>query len=234
MGSGVQGEVRDLTFAVEAVPQGRQKIIDIAALSFRPGQVTALSGPSGSGKSTLLYLLAGLLVPDTGQIGWDGFDLTRQSEGSRDRWRLKHAGFVFQTFNLIDELSPLDNVLAPAWFASTSARGMRERALALLDRFGVPHERRRTNLLSNGEQQRVAIARALLFDPQIVFADEPTASLDAKSGELVAQTLRALAAEQGKTVIVASHDPTVLALADETVRLDHGRVLLEHQAEAAL
>jgi putative ABC transport system ATP-binding protein len=228
---GLSGEVRELAFAVDAVPHGRQKIIDIAALSFQPGRMTALSGPSGSGKSTLLYLLAGLLVPDSGQILWDGFDLARERESARDRWRLRHAGFVFQSFNLIDELSPLENVLVTAWFASSDTSSLRQRAGELLDRFGVPRERRRSVLLSNGEQQRVAIARALLFDPKIVFADEPTASLDARSGLTIAETLRDLATIQGKTVIVASHDQAVLALADRTIALDHGRVVPERIAE---
>jgi putative ABC transport system ATP-binding protein len=231
--SGLSGEVSDLAFAVDAVPQGRQKIIEIATLSFPPGRVTALSGPSGSGKSTLLYLLAGLLAPDAGRILWDGFDLARQRESARDRWRLQHAGFVFQSFNLIDELSPLENVLAPAWFAASDIRSLRQRAGELLERFGVPRERRRSVLLSNGEQQRVAIARALLFDPKIIFADEPTASLDAQSGRTVAETLRDLATVQGKTVIVASHDQALLALADRTVALDHGRVVSERAAETA-
>ena len=231
--SGLAGRVEDLVWSVRAGPRERRTIIDIPALALEPGQLTALSGPSGSGKSTLLYLLAGLLVPDRGRIVWGEDDLARMSESQRDRWRRGNAGFVFQDFHLIEELSPLDNVLAPAWFAGFSARPLRDRAAALLDRFGVPRERRSTALLSRGEQQRVAIARALLSGPKIVFADEPTASLDAASGEEVADALSALAAEEGRTVVVASHDPAILGRAGRVLGIERGRLLAPERAEAA-
>ncbi len=176
---------------------GRQVIADIPHLTIPAGELTVLAGPSGSGKSTLLYLLAGLLAPQKGSVAWGGVDLARQGEAARDRWRLANAGFIFQTFNLIDELSPLDNVLLPVWFGGTSAGARRERAQALLDRFGVPGNRSRAGLLSRGEQQRVAIARALLLDPKVIFADEPTASLDAATGAIVAETLDDLGAQRG-------------------------------------
>ncbi|MGB3502926.1 MAG: ATP-binding cassette domain-containing protein [Mesorhizobium sp.] len=211
---------------------GRSRIVDVPALELAPGQLTALAGPSGSGKSSLLYLLAGLLAPSRGQIVWGGRVLSVEPEAKRDRWRLENAGFVFQSFHLIEELSPLDNVLATAWFRGGAA-SKRERARELLARFGVPEGARRTNLLSNGEQQRVALARALLFDPPVIFADEPTASLDAASGTLVSQTLRDLAAISGKTVIVASHDPILLSAAHRIVRLDHGRLADARASEVA-
>lgn len=220
---GLSATIHDLKFAV-ASPEGRQLIADIPELSIRAGEMTALAGASGSGKSTLLYLLAGLLVPQHGKVVWADIDLARLSEAARDRWRLANAGFVFQSFNLIDELSPLDNVLLPVWFGWTRAAAQRERAEALLDRFQVPIARSRVSLLSRGEQQRVAIARALLLDPRVIFADEPTASLDARSGEIVADALRDLAETEGRTVIVASHDPAVLTRAAASVRLDHGRL----------
>ena len=140
-------------------------IIDIAALKLRAGSMTALSGPSGSGKSTSLYLLCGLLAASRGRVIWNGTDLVSMSETGRDKWRRENAGFVFQNFHLIDELSPLENVLTPGWFANFSVRPLRERANELLERFDVPQDRSRTALLSRGEQQRVALARALLFDP---------------------------------------------------------------------
>jgi putative ABC transport system ATP-binding protein len=207
-------------------------LIDIAAIDFRPATLTAIAGPSGSGKSTLLYLLAGLLAPGRGTIEWDGIDLAAAGEGARDRWRRDNAGFIFQNFHLLEELSPLDNVLAPAWFANLSARPWRARAAALLDRFGVTSEAKRTAFLSRGEQQRVAIARAVLFDPRVVFADEPTASLDVSSGESVIAALLEMAAA-GKTVIVATHDPELLARAGRTILLDHGRLTGEPAVCAA-
>lgn len=200
-------------------------IIDLAALSIRPGSLTALVGPSGSGKSTLLYLLSGLLRPDAGAVTWAGEDIAALREGQRDRWRRRHAGFIFQNFHLIEELSPLDNVLVPLWFDRFSAASARPRALELLERLDVPTRRAQVALLSRGQQQRVAIARALISDPQVIFADEPTASLDAASGGAVIDVLCALARDEGRTVITATHDPALRQVADTVVTLDHGHTV---------
>lgn len=200
-------------------------IIDLPELTLSPGTLTVLAGPSGSGKSTLLYLLSGLLRPDAGSVAWNSQDITQLSEGRRDRWRRRHAGFIFQNFHLIDELSPLDNVLVPLWFDHISAASAKPRALALLDQLEVPTKRAHVAQLSRGQQQRVAIARALIGNPQVIFADEPTASLDATSGETVIETLRKLAVNEGRTVLVASHDQALSAVATSVVQLDHGRTL---------
>lgn len=232
--SGLAGEVRDVALTVRAGPRERRTILDIAALDLPPGRVTALSGPSGSGKSTLLYVLAGLLVPDRGSIRWGGIDLAVESEARRDRWRRENAGFVFQDFHLIEELSPLANVLAPSWFTRFSSRGLKARAETLLENFHAPRDARSISTLSRGEQQRVALARAMLFEPRAIFADEPTASLDADAAEIVADALRALAAKDGRTVIVASHDRAVLDRADEIIRIERGTpVLPTRKATAA-
>lgn len=217
---------RDLRLSV-ASDDRLQRIIDLPALDVPSGQLLVLTGPSGSGKSSLLYLLSGLLTPDSGSVLWGGQDLARLAEGARDQWRRRNAGFVFQDFHLIDELSPIDNVLAPAWFGGFAIGQHRTRALALLERFAVPHDRRRASLLSRGERQRVALARALLFAPPVIFADEPTASLDAASGARVAAELRDLARHEGCTVIAASHDPALIALADRALRLERGAVTRE-------
>lgn len=202
-----------------------ETLLSLPALSVPAGQLTVLSGPSGSGKSTLLYLLSGLLVPSAGAVGWNGHDLARMAEGARDRWRHENAGFVFQDFHLIPELTPLENVLAPVWFSAFSAGAQRDRAQQLLDRFGVP-PRRRVALLSRGEQQRVALARALIRDPAIIFADEPTASLDAAAGQAVATHLHQLAHAEGRSVIAVSHDPELCGRADVTLRLERGAEVL--------
>ena len=201
---------------------GGETIIDLPELHIAPGALTVLSGPSGSGKSSLLYLLSGLLLPSAGTLDWAGTDLASLRESRRDAWRRNNAGFIFQNFHLIEELDPLANVLVAAWFGHASAAPWRDRALRLLEEFGVPRDRARTALLSRGEQQRVAIARALLFDPAVIFADEPTASLDAASGAVVIATLQRLAHAEGRTVIVASHDHALLAAADRTIALEHG------------
>lgn len=221
---GLRGRAENLVHAVSGGGRTVRRIVDIPALGFEPGHLTALSGPSGSGKSTLLYLLAGLLAPQGARVRWGEDELSAMSEARRDAWRRRNAGFVFQDFHLIEELPPLDNVLLPIWFSGISASAHRARAAALLDRLAVPRERRGTVLLSRGEQQRVAIARALLAEPRVVFADEPTASLDRASGEQVAAILRALAADEGRTVIVATHDTAVLDRADCVLRIDQGRL----------
>ncbi len=231
--AGSLGEAENLRFDVVSGRHDRQPIVDIAGLRLPPGTLVALAGPSGSGKSTLLYLLCGLLKPSAGRVTWDGADLGAMSESRRDRWRRDHAGLVFQNFHLIDELSPLDNVLAPGWFSRLSVKPLVSRAESLLDRFGVPRQRSRASLLSRGEQQRVALARALLFDPQVVFADEPTASLDSVAGERVVAALRDLALAENRTVIVATHDPALLAASTLVVRLDHGSVVAQQKRETA-
>ncbi len=209
-----------------------QEVIALPQFQLPSGMLAVLAGPSGSGKSTLLYLLSGLLTPGRGQISWAGTDLAKLSGPSCDRWRRDNAGFIFQDFHLFPELSPLDNVLAPAWFSALSAAPKRPTAQNLLDRLGVP-QRRDTALLSRGEQQRVAIARALLSDPAVIFADEPTASLDAASGTEVITILSGLARDQGRTIIAASHDPALIAAADIVLRLDHGHSSVALQEHAA-
>ncbi|MET3926949.1 ATP-binding cassette domain-containing protein [Devosia sp. 2618] len=198
-------------------------VIDLPALAIAPGSLTVLSGASGSGKSTLLYLLSGLLRPDAGTIIWAETDIAKLGERQRDSWRRKQAGFIFQNFHLIEEMSPVDNVLVPVWLDRFSAASKRQRAMGLLHQLEVPTERDSVAKLSRGQQQRVAIARALIGDPSIIFADEPTASLDTAAGETVAAILQRLAHDEGRTVLVATHDPALKTLADQSLLLDHGR-----------
>lgn len=203
--------------------------LDIAELSIVAGQLTTITGPSGSGKTTLLYVLSGLLRASAGQLRWDGLDIAALSEGERDRWRRRNAGFVFQNFNLIDEMTALQNVTVAANFSAFSDAGVRGRARDLLRTFGVADEKRRVATYSRGEQQRVAMARALIFDPPIVFADEPTASLDEANAQGLATQFRALAAE-GKTVVAVSHDRILIEGADRVIRLDHGCIVAPETA----
>lgn len=199
-------------------------VLDIAALDSAPGALTVVTGPSGSGKSTLLYALSGLQTVDAGCIHWAGTDIVPLGETARDRWRRKTIGMVFQDFHLIEELSPLDNVLVPAWFSRFRAGPLRDRAAALMEEFGVPASRRRLSDLSRGERQRVALARALLFDPPVILADEPTASLDREAGGKVIDSLRLLARDRARLVLAVSHDPDLIAAADRVLRLEHGRI----------
>jgi len=207
---------------------GAVTALEIERLSVPAGALLAVTGPSGSGKSTLLYTIGALLKPRRGRVLWDERDVLGESETARDRWRRHTVGFAFQDFHLLPELSPLQNVLLPASFERFSAaRTIRERAHAPLDRLKVPQARKSTASLSRGEQQRVAIARALLFDPPVILADEPTASLDAKAGGVVIDILMQLSAQDGRTVIAVSHDQALLQRFTSTIALDHGRMSVQ-------
>jgi putative ABC transport system ATP-binding protein len=211
---------------------GAVTALEIAQLSVPPGAQLAVTGPSGSGKSTFLYAIGGLLRPQRGRVLWDGRDILSEAESARDRWRRHTVGFAFQDFHLLPELTPLQNVLLPASFERfTADRAIRARAVSLLEHFSVPQARRSTASLSRGEQQRVAIARALLFDPPVILADEPTASLDAKAGAVVIDILLQLSRRDGRTVIAISHDQELLERFSNTLALDHGR-LTERPSQA--
>jgi ABC-type lipoprotein export system ATPase subunit len=205
---------------------GAVTALEIADLTVEPGTLLAITGPSGSGKSTLLYAISGLLRPARGSIVWDERDILDLAEAARDRWRRHTIGFAFQDFHLLPELSPLANVLLPASFERfTASPALRARAAALLDRFGVPETRVSTGTLSRGEQQRVALARALLFDPPVILADEPTASLDAAAAARVAESLVDLSRAEGRTVIAVSHDPSLIVHFDRRIALEHGHAV---------
>jgi putative ABC transport system ATP-binding protein len=207
--------------------------LQIDRLRVPRGSLLVVTGPSGSGKSTLLYAIAGLIRAERGRTMWDGEDILRLPESMRDRWRRHTIGFVFQDFHLLPELSPVHNVLLPASFERFAVgSALRARAVALLDRFGVPQARSTTARLSRGEQQRVALARALLYDPPVILADEPTASLDVKAGAMVVETLARLATEDGRTVIAVSHDSALVSRFSTRIELDHGRIKIEQPERA--
>jgi putative ABC transport system ATP-binding protein len=190
-------------------------------VAFAPGRLCAITGASGAGKSTLLHVISGLLPPRSGGVHFGAACISAMSEARRDRWRLANIGYIFQDFQLIPELTPVANVELPGSFGRNSIP--KSRAAQLLDDFGVPQSRRRTAELSRGEQQRVAFARALYFDPPIILADEPTASLDAANAERVIARMRSLARD-GKTVIVATHDRDLIAAAHDVLKLNHGEL----------
>ena len=211
---------------------GAVTALEIEHLRVPPGALLALTGPSGSGKSTFLYAVAGLLRPQRGKILWDARNILAEPESARDCWRRRNIGFVFQDFHLLPELTPLENVLLPATFERLAIdRAVRVRALSLLDRFSVPQARRTAAALSRGEQQRLAIARALLHDPAVILADEPTASLDAAAGAVVADALAGLSTSEGRTVIAVTHDPALISRCTRCAALDHGRVRAAHREE---
>jgi putative ABC transport system ATP-binding protein len=205
-------------------PAQRVEVLRGVDLDVQPGELVALIGRSGSGKSTLLNVIAGLEPPDGGTVRIEGVDLGRLDDGRRTVFRRDRIGIVFQAFNLIPVLSALDNVALPARLAGAGAEAVR-RARELLERVGLearadafPDE------LSGGEQQRVATARALVNRPAVVLADEPTGNLDAESAERTLALLAGLAGEDGRTVLLATHDPAAAARAGRVLALEDGRV----------
>lgn len=217
---------RDLELWYPASSAGSRTLaLDVEGIRVSAGESVGITGPSGSGKTSLLHVLTGLTRPQRGSVEWAGTDVLALSESRRDAWRRATVGIVFQDFYLIPELSLLDNVLLPVSF--TRARvpdALRRRALELLARVGLQGRTGRAETLSRGEMQRVAVSRALLFEPPVVIADEPTASLDAESARVVARLLIEMCDELGSTLLVVSHDRWFLESLDRSLTLVGGRL----------
>jgi putative ABC transport system ATP-binding protein len=189
------------------------------------GEILAIMGPSGSGKSTLLHCAAGIFAPDRGEVWFDGQRLDTLSEAERTRLRRTAFGFVFQFGQLVPELTTADNVALPLLLNRVRRRSAYKTAEAWLDRLGIGDKgRNRTGELSGGEAQRVAVARALALAPKVIFADEPTGSLDSLTGEKVMDLLTGLARQEGTTVVLVTHDARVAAYADRVVMVRDGLV----------
>jgi putative ABC transport system ATP-binding protein len=193
------------------------------SLAVAPGEIVLIMGPSGSGKTTLLSLMGALLKPTEGAIMLDGTELSALSEGRLPSIRLRQFGFIFQDFNLLSALSVLDNVAIVAELAGLKRRAAREKAEALLVALGLGERLDfLPEKLSGGEKQRVAIARALVNDPALILADEPTANLDSKIGHEIMRLLRGIAKEQGRSVVIVSHDQRIRDIADRVLWLEDG------------
>ena len=192
-------------------------------LRVRAGELVAVMGPSGSGKTTLLNCLSGLDDIDAGRVLIGGRDLFAMSDADRTEHRARSMGFVFQSFNLIPVFTAAENVELPLLLVGTDRREARGRAMAMLDRVGLTgRDRHRPNELSGGEQQRVTIARALVARPAIVWADEPTGNLDTAMAVQVMDLLLQLNAEEGQTIVLVTHDPSIGAAAHRLVRMRDG------------
>jgi putative ABC transport system ATP-binding protein len=189
----------------------------------RSGDIQILMGPSGSGKTTLLSILAGLLTPTTGQVYLLGEEITKMSRTKLARFRRQHIGFIFQSFNLFPALTAAENVEVVLNIKGIRGRKAQYQAHSLLEQVGLGLQANQKPAdLSGGQKQRVAIARALAGNPQIIMADEPTASLDSHSGHTVIQLLRRLAKEGGCTVLMVTHDPRIIDVADRVAYLEDG------------
>ena len=190
------------------------------------GDIQLLMGPSGSGKTTLLSILGGILTPSAGSLCLLGQDLTRMNRTQLAKFRLKNIGFIFQEFNLFPALTAVENVeLALDMKGFKGRNAKRREALQLLDQVGLADRANQyPRELSGGQKQRVAIARALAGSPQIIMADEPTAALDSQSGHAVIALLRKLAKESNRTVLMVTHDPRIIDVADRVTYLEDGEI----------
>lgn len=209
--------------------------LDGVSLTVRAGEAVAVMGPSGSGKSTLLNMIAGLDRPSSGSVVVHGTDLGVLSETGLALFRRRGIGMVFQFFNLLDDLSALDNVALAAQLTGTSAGQARKRAVELFGELGIAH---RKNVypaqLSGGERQRVAVARALMNRPALLLADEPTGALDSRSGEQVMDLLLDLN-QIGQTLLLVTHDERLATrCATRLIEVVDGRIAREHSLERAL
>lgn len=195
------------------------------------GEFVAIMGPSGSGKSTLLTILGGVESPTSGKILLEGVDLASMGEDERTKLRRRRLGFVFQSFNLLPNLSAEENVSLPMELDGRRAAAVKEKTLQALEL--VEMTQRRTHLpsaLSGGEQQRIAIARALAIQPAILLADEPTGNLDSRQSARVSQLLQRLVTERGQTIVMVTHDPQVARFAKRLITIRDG--LIEHDGDS--
>jgi putative ABC transport system ATP-binding protein len=221
-------EARGLPLAVSglrvAAPGGRM-LLALSRLDLTAGGSLAIRGPSGAGKSTLLHALAGLIVAE-GSVRWGTTDLLALPDDGRAAFRRAHVGFVFQDFLLFEELGAEANAAIAAGFAPAPQRSaIRQRARAALDRLGLGGAAGRAAAsFSGGERQRIAIARALAHDPAVILADEPTASLDRAAADRLIDDLVTLAREEGRTLVVVSHDPALTERLDRVIEVVDGHL----------
>ena len=209
---------------VKEYDKGTVKALNGVNLDIFEGEFVSIIGPSGSGKSTLLNMLGALDKPTRGKIYIDGIDLVKEKDLSE--FRQEKIGFVFQLHNLIPNLSVFDNVQIPLLPTGMSNKEMKERASEIIRAVGLEDKKKqRPNKLSGGQRQRVAIARALVNNPSIILADEPTGSLDSKTGEMILNLLMEMHERYNVTLIIVTHDNDVAALAERTIKIKDGQVI---------
>ena len=221
-------EARDITKSF-----GQTEALRGASVSAASGEILAVMGPSGSGKSTLLHCLAGIFRPDGGEVWFDGQQIDRLDETKRTKLRRTAFGFVFQFGQLVPELTAADNIALPLLLNKVNRKRAYDQAEGWLRRLGLETlGTRRTGELSGGEAQRVAVARALVAGPKVLFADEPTGSLDSLASEKVMDMLVDTVRQEGTTVILVTHDARIAAYADREVMVRDGRATAQSYSDA--
>lgn len=213
-------ELRDITKSFT-----QQRVLEGISLTVGDGESVAIMGPSGSGKSTLLHCMSGVLVPNQGEVLFDGHDVAAMSDAERSRLRLEHFGFIFQDGQLLPELTATENVALPQIMRGTSRAEAHDEAIEMLTRLGLgAYVDRYPGQLSGGQVQRVAIARALAGPPSVVFADEPTAALDQATGHEVMQQIVAIAQKFGVTLVLVTHDQKIADWCSRRVEIRDGLI----------
>lgn len=203
----------------------RTQVLNNISLTVGKGEFISLMGASGSGKSTLLYLLGGLDTPDSGEIFLDGRDISKMREKELSRLRREGLGFVFQFFNLVQNLTVEDNILLPLVMDGKNPKKYRERLNGILETVGLSDKRKSyPNQLSGGQQQRCAIARAVIYEPHILLADEPTGSLDSKSGSEIMSLFSRINKDKGITILMVTHSAECAAYSDRVITLSDGQI----------
>lgn len=217
-----------LNNVVKRYQRGKQsvEVLHGVNLSIEQGEFLALMGPSGSGKTTLLNLIAGLDQPTEGEVTVAGERIDRLSGSKLARWRARHVGFVFQFYNLLPVLSAARNVEVPLLLTNLSSARRKQNVRAVLELVGLADRAtHKPGELSGGQQQRVSIARALVADPTLLVCDEPTGDLDRENAEEILKLLQTLNREQGKTIIMVTHDPLAADHASRILHVDKGRLM---------
>lgn len=202
------------------------QVLNKVSLTVGKGEFISLMGASGSGKSTLLYLIGGLDTPDSGEIFLDGRDISKMHDKELSKLRREGMGFVFQFFNLVQNLTVEDNILLPLVMDGKSPKKYRDRLDSILETVGLSDKRRSyPNQLSGGQQQRCAIARAVIYEPKILLADEPTGNLDSKSGTEIMELFSRINKEKGITILMVTHSAECAAYSDRIITLSDGKIL---------
>lgn len=223
-----------MTIAIQAsnitkhFPVGEDRITVLHGinLDIKLGELTMLTGPSGCGKTTLISILSGILSPSSGDIKVTGHLINSMDDNQKVLFRRNNIGFIFQQYNLLPALSAAENAAMPLFAAGVAEEEALEKSRAILDQIGLAgHTEKKPKQLSGGQQQRVAIARSLVHNPRVIVCDEPTAALDAKSGQSIMEILRNVANDKSRAVIVVTHDNRIYHFADRTLTMSDGRII---------
>lgn len=213
---------------------GQLKVLNDISLNIGSNEIITIVGPSGAGKTTLLQIAGTLDIPDSGRVIYDGTDISEMKDRRLSEFRNRNIGFIFQFHQLLPEFTACENVAIPAMIAGMSRRKAMDRAAELLSMLGLADRlTHKPSALSGGERQRAAIARALVNDPKVIFADEPTGSLDSRNRDEISGVIADLRQRLGQTFVIVTHDPTMTLIADRVVSMADGHIVSETRESSA-